>query len=119
MFKNRLMVMVLAAMAGLSEAKSATITQDFSTNPFEKGWKIFGDSSLFQWDATNQNLRVTWNSAQPNSYFYHWLGTILARDDDFTVAFDLQLREPPGPTPGPKTNTFEIAIGLLNLDQAM
>ena len=70
---------------------AATITENFSANPLQNGWQIFGDTNLFQWDSTNQNLAVTWDSSQTNSYFYHPLGTILTRNDDFSLAFDLAI----------------------------
>src|SRR5260370_31121341 len=90
---------------------SATvIAEDFTLDPSQTGWRIFGDTNLFHWNATNQNLEVTWDSSQPNSYFYHPLGTIVSRDDDFSLGFDLRLDDI---GPGPDTNkasTFPIAI---------
>ena len=50
---------------------------------------------------------------QSNSYFYHPLGTILTRDDDFSLAFDLQLNDAEASGYG-----FELAIGFLNLAEA-
>jgi hypothetical protein len=117
MLKIRLFVLALAMLPGLCRTFGTTIIEDFSVNPFQSGWEVFGDTNLFQWNATNQNLLVTWDSGEPNSYFYHPLGTILTRDDDFSVEFNLQLTSI-GPRPGPYTNTFEIAIGFLNLDEA-
>lgn len=97
---------------------AVTFTEDFSTDPAANGWQIHGDTNLFTWDSTNQNLRVTWDSSQTNSYFHRPLGTILARDDDFSLSFDVLLEDYAiGTTPG-KFSTFEIAIGFLNLDQA-
>ena len=98
---------------------SATcIAEDFVANPLQSGWGAFGDTNLFQWDSTNQNLRVMWDSSQSNSFFYHPLGTILARDDDFSLAFDLRLDDI-GPGIDPiKTNSFELAIGFLHLGEA-
>ena len=118
MLKLRLLTLALAGASWLTARCDTVIAEDFSTDPFRNGWSVFGDANLFRWDSTNQDLRVTWDSSQPNSYFYHPLGTILARDDDFSMAFDLQLADiGPGPTPG-YTNTFEIALGFLNLAQA-
>ena len=85
---------------------------DFYANPLANGWKVFGNTNLFTWNATNQNIAVTWDSSQTNSYFYHPLGTILARDDAFSLAFDLQL------TDIPVQNGFQLAVGLLNLASA-
>jgi hypothetical protein len=88
------------------------IADDFYADPLQNGWNIFGNTNLFRWNSTNQNLEVTWDSSQPNSYFYHPLGTVLARDDEFSLAFDLQL------TDIPVQNGFQIAVGLLNLADA-
>jgi hypothetical protein len=97
---------------------AATFTEDFATDPATTGWQMYGDTNLFAWDSTNQNLRVTWDSSQTNSYFHRPLGTILARDDDFSLSFAVRLDDYAiGTTPG-KFSTFEIAIGFLNLDQA-
>jgi hypothetical protein len=103
----------LVSLMALSSAKAATLTENFSTNPLQDGWKIFGDTNLFQWDSTNQNLDVTWDSSQTNSYFYHPLGTILTSNDDFTLAFDLELNEATAYNYG-----FELAIGFLNISEA-
>jgi hypothetical protein len=106
--------LALACMAAASSGNATTLAENFSVNPLQNGWQIFGDTNLFQWDSTNQNLDVTWDSSQGNSYFYHSLGTILTRNDDFSIAFDLQLNEAEASGYG-----FELAIGFLNLDEAM
>ena len=97
---------------------AATWTEDFSSNPAATGWQIFGDTSQFTWDATHQNLAVTWDSSRSNTYFWRPFGTILAKQDDFSFAFDLRLTDlATGLTPG-KTNAFEFTIGLLNFNNA-
>lgn len=93
--------------------------EDFSTNPAERGWKVFGDSSLFNWNATNQLLDVTWNTEQTNSFFHRPLGTILAKDDDFTLGFDLRVDTVDAVGLTGKQYAFEIAVGLLNITQAI
>ncbi len=96
----------------------ATFTENFSSDPGANGWRVFGNTNLFRWDSTNQNLRVTWDSSQTNSYFYRPLGTILTRDDDFQLSFDLTFSDyASGVTVG-KSNSMPAAVGLLNLDQA-
>src|ERR1019366_3860056 len=107
--------LAIASLFVLSAASAfaATITENFSTNPLQHGWQIFGDTNLFQWDSANQNLAVTWDSSQPNSYFYHPLGTVLTRDDDFSLSFDLQLNDATAYNGG-----SELAIGLLNFSDA-
>ncbi len=104
--------LAFAGLFVLSAAHATTITENFTNNPSQDGWQIFGDTNLFQWDSTNQNLDVTWDSSQANSYFYHPLGTILATNDDFSVEFDLQLSN------ASATGSFELAVGLLNFSDA-
>ena len=88
--------------------------ENFATDPSSRGWNIFGDTNLFHWNATNENLEVTWDSARPNSYFQLPLGTLLTRRDDFSVALDLELKDIAiGTTPG-KPGTFQIAFGFMN-----
>jgi hypothetical protein len=102
----------------VTQLSATTFTEDFSAAPANHGWQVFGDPNLFAWDGVNQNLRVTWDSSKTNSYFHRPLGTVLASDDDFSLSFELLLEDYAiGTTPG-KLSTFEIAIGLLNLDQA-
>jgi hypothetical protein len=113
MKKVRFVSLALAGLSVLSVARAATIAENFSTNPLSNGWRIFGDTNLFQWNSTNHNLAVTWDSSRTNSYFYHPLGTILTRNDDFSVAFDLQLNDAAIGGYG-----FELAIGLFNLADA-
>ena len=111
---------LLAAAVFVSPPGSAAVLQqDFSDDPAAAGWRVFGDTNLFHWNATNLNLEVTWDSSRPNSYFYHPLGTILARDDDFSIAFDLRLDDIGAGRDSTKTNAFEIALGLCNIDDSM
>jgi len=98
----------------LHSATAAAFFEDFSTAPAAANWRIHGESSLFQWNPAG-HLEATWDSRRTNSYFYHPLGTILGRDDDFTLVFDLELTfVATGITEG-KPHTFELAIGLINL----
>jgi hypothetical protein len=98
--------------------RAATFTENFSTDPSAR-WKTFGDTSLFRWDSTNQNLEVTWDSSRSNSYFYLPLGTVLARADDLSLSFDLRLNDIAIGTSSNKPYTFQIAIGYLNLTNAV
>src|SRR5260221_6239186 len=68
----------------ISMSGNVTISEDFATNPLLRDWSVFGDTNLFRWNATNQNLEVTWDSSRSNSYFHLPLGNILARADDFS-----------------------------------
>lgn len=93
----------------------ATFGQDFAQDPATQGWLVFGDTNLFHWNASAQNLGVTWDSSRPNSFFYFPLGTILDRDDDFSAALDLQLQDVTGGVNPTKPSTFELALGFFNL----
>ncbi|MBI3849452.1 MAG: hypothetical protein HY298_04045 [Verrucomicrobia bacterium] len=99
----------LAAVRG----GTPVFADDFYANPLANGWNIFGDTNLFGWNSTNQNVEVTWDSTQPNSYLYHPLGTILAKDDAFTVSFDLQLSDIAVVNGG-----GQVSVGLLNFSEA-
>jgi hypothetical protein len=112
------LIILWGSLVAASIGGAATITQNFSTDPSTVGWNIFGDTGLFQWDAANQNLRVTWDSSRTNSYFYHPLPTILAKDDDFNLAFDLRLDDVATGVDTNNLSTFEIAVALLNLADA-
>ena len=104
----------IASLSVLSAVRATTITENFSTDPSLGGWQVFGDTNLFQWDSTNQVLDVTWDSAKPNSYFYHPLGTTLTRNDDFSIAFDLRLSDiTSGNEPG-KTGPLQLGFGFMN-----
>src|SRR5438552_10105901 len=97
---------------------AATIAEDFATDPAPRGWRSFGDTSLFHWNAANQNLEATWDSSHTNSFFYLPLGTVLTKSDDFSFSFDVRLRDIRlGNTPG-KISEFEIALGLINYQSA-
>jgi hypothetical protein len=109
----RLLALSVAAMFVALLAGATTLQENFSGNPLVSGWKIFGNTNLFHWNSTNENLEVTWDSAQSNSYFYHPLGTILTTNDDFTLEFDLRLDDAQIQGFG-----FELALGLLNLSDA-
>lgn len=104
-------VMGLFALCA-AHCHATVFTENFTNNPSLNGWRVFGDTNLFQWDSTNQNLAVTWDSSQTNSYFYHPLGTTLDIADDFSVSFDVTLDQV-------EWNNYPVlAIGLLNIGDA-
>ena len=90
-----------------------TIVENFTSDPANNGWKIFGDTNLFQWDSINHNLAVTWDTSKTNSYFYHPLGNILAMEDNFSMAFDLNLTDAVAGGFG-----SQLAVGFLNFSGA-
>jgi hypothetical protein len=117
MLKRNLFVPVLAGLflVATPAARATTVAQNFAGDPLTNGWSVFGDASLFVWDSTNQNLRVTWDSTHTNSYFYHPLGTTVTRQDDFQIEFDLKLDDCISDTEPGKTGPMQVAIGLFNL----
>ncbi len=97
----------------IASASAATITENFSSDPLAHGWKVFGDTNAFIWNSASNNLAVTWDSRRTNSYFCHPLGTIVTRNDDFSLAFDLNLSDiASGIEPG-KTGPLQIALGFV------
>lgn len=111
----RLFVLALASTVAVELASGASIHEDFATDPAQRGWQTFGDTHLFTWNQAG-HLDVTWDSSKPNSFFWHPLGTIVSRDDDFDFTFDLRL-EDIGAS-GDYAGSFQLAAGLLNVDQA-
>ncbi len=110
MKKIRLLAFASLFVLFATRSGATTIAENFSTNPLQDGGQIFGAIDLFQWDSTNQNLEVTWDSSQSNSYFYHPLGTIHA--DDFSVQSDLQWSD------ANARGSFQRTVGLLNFSDA-
>ncbi len=108
----------LIAIAATGVACAAVISEDFSSDPRLRSWKAFGDTNLFRWNLTNQNLEVTWDSSKTNSFFHLPLGTIVSSNDDFSLAFDLRLQDVAVGTSSNKPDTFEIAIGFVNSNNA-
>jgi hypothetical protein len=115
---NYCKTILLSLFASAAIAGAATLSEDFTTDPALHGWQVFGDTNLFHWNATNQNLEVTWDSSQPDSYFHHPLGTILSKSDDFSLAFDLRLADIIIGSNTNKPYTFQFAIGLINFANA-
>jgi hypothetical protein len=110
-------VLSLASPQAAERPQPTAFLEDFSTDPSLNGWKIHGQPDLFRWEPGR--LEVTWDSSKPNSYFYRPIGRTLSRTDDFSLWFDLRLQEIAiGTTPG-KPYTFELAVGFLNLAQAI
>jgi hypothetical protein len=113
----------MPALAGLclftcNAARAITLAENFSADPLASGWSVYGNASLFAWDATHGNLAVTWDSSQTNSYFCRPLGLVLSRTNDFLLSFELLLHDIGPGVDTNKTFTFQIAVGLLNLAQA-
>lgn len=103
---------MLLCVAAVLPSRAAAIAETFASDPTQRGWRTFGDASLFHWNATNENLEVTWDSSRTNSMFYRSLGTVLTKNDDFSLEFDLRLSDIAIGVDPAKPYTFEIAIGF-------
>src|SRR5262245_58990268 len=102
-----------ALAASAVAAHATTIVENFAEHPAGQGWLPTGNTNLFLWDATNQNLRVKWDSSQSNSYFCRPFGATLTKATDFLLSFDLRLSDIGPGVDTNKTFTFQIAIGLV------
>ncbi len=112
-----------AEIDALSDVRPKTIPllwnyESFAMDPLAKGWVSYGDESLFEWDAEAGVLEVTWNSEKPNSFFYRPLGQALTEEDSFAFTFQLTLNEAKAGHLDGQPYTFEVAVGLLNLEAA-
>jgi hypothetical protein len=119
--KKRMSVALASASVGFvlaARGQTTTLQEDFSTDPVARGWQASGETNLFQWDPTNQNVQVTWDSSRSNSYFCLPLGTTLAKDSDFSVAFDLELSFFRAGVNPDKPYIFPLSIGLMNPTKA-
>jgi hypothetical protein len=114
---RRVLFPVLGSVAVLRSG-AATFQEDFANPPSTRGWKIFGEASLFHWNPDRQQIEVTWDSRQPNSYFFHSLGTVLTSNDNFSLAFDLCLEDIAIGIDPNQPFTFELALGLMNFGNA-
>ena len=105
---------LVAALSG----RAASFQETFASDPLTRGWRTFGDASLFHWNALEHRLEVTWDSSRTNSFFHVPLGTVLTKSDDFSFFFKVRLSDiRVGSTSG-KSNEFEIAVGLLSYASA-
>ena len=98
--------------------QTASFRENFASDPAERGWNVFGQANLFRWNRTNQYLEATWDSSLTNHLFYRRLDTVLTKNDDFGLAFDLRLSDIAVGVNPVKSSTFELAIGLLNFSDA-
>ena len=105
--------LALASLFAVQLVRATTIAENFTNDPAADGWQIFGDTNSFAWNAASNNLAVTWDSRRTNSYFYHPLGTIVTRDDDFSIAFDLNLSDIASGIEPFKTGPLQVALGFV------
>jgi hypothetical protein len=110
---------VFSFLITTSAVCGAVFEEDFVSDPNASEWRIHGESQLFRWNATAEHLQVTWDSTKPNSYFYRPLGTVLGKEDDFELHFDLRIVQVEIGINEQKPFTFQLSIGLLNFEQAI
>lgn len=116
-------ILTVPALAGLflvacTVSRATTVAEVFAAAPLAQNWIATGNTNLFHWNAANQNLEVTWDSSQSNSYFCHAFGTSLTKGSDFMLGFDLRLNDIIGGVNPNKPFPFQVSIGLLHLAQA-
>jgi hypothetical protein len=112
------LVLVGGICLGPSPSHALEISEDFSTDPAQRGWKSLGEGNLFQWNAVSGKLDATWDSSRSNSYFALPLRTPLTTNDDFSVSFQLRLRDCAAGINPAKASTFQLAVAFINLAQA-
>src|ERR1035441_11043506 len=85
MKKIRSLAVASLFVLSVTPAFAMTFTENFANDPSLDGWQVFGNPDLFHWESANQNVAVTWNSTNANSYFYRPLGvTLNSRSEEHT-----------------------------------
>jgi len=106
---------LLTTLVALISSMGATFTDSFSAAPV--AWKTHNHGAIL-WNEAEQNLAVTWDSRETNSFFYFPLGTTLTRQESFTFEFTIRLDDVEVGINPPKQSTFPLCLGFLNLEQA-
>lgn len=117
-YRQCLLIGGLLISIAAGKAEAAGFTESFASDPFDRGWQVTGTASLFEWDQGGEHLHVTWNTEEPNSFFYRKLPVSLSKNDHFRIAFDIRLTGQEIDFEAGSGYAFEIAVGLLNLSQA-
>lgn len=108
------MLRIAILFCWLSAVGAGEFVSDFARDPAAGGWRAHGDSGLFLWDRTGQQLHTFWDSNRTNSFYYYSLPRYYTRLDDFSASLALHLHSVEyGTTPG-KPYTFQIAFGFIN-----
>jgi len=111
-----LLSLALTPVSGMGLA--VTLTEEFDSNPLERGWTVSGRADLFTWNPALQRLEVTWDSSAPHSLFALPLGETLTTNETFAFGLDLVLTEAVGGARPPRTGAMQVAFGLLDLERA-
>lgn len=110
---------VVAGWLAMSVASARDgFVESFDTDPSARGWTVYGDGALFDWDAVGQRLAVTWDSSRTNSFFARQLPAPVGVGDDFAFGFELELAEHAVGVDPDRPGTFQIALGLLRHSEA-
>jgi hypothetical protein len=118
MLKPSLFAFIAATFLAAPVSFASSVSQNFVGDPLQNGWQEFGNTNLFHWNQINQNLEVTWDSRETNSFFYVPLGTTLTRNDNFAIEFDLLLNDMISGIESNKTGGLEIGFGFFNFATA-
>lgn len=113
--------MAVALSLALSTVRSVaeTRSEDFSADPSLRGWQAFGNTNLFHWDAEQGRLEVTWDTANPHSFFALPLGRTLTTADDFLADITLHLTDFAGGVRENRPGAMPLSLGFLNLSGAL
>ena len=108
----------LLLICAAASALGATFTESFETLP--TGWRTYGPfTSAFVWNAGTQNLGVTWDSRQPNTFVTRALPFPLRRSDAFSAELTLTLSSVRLGIDPTKPNTFPLTFGFINIAEAL
>jgi len=112
--KNHLALGIsLLSLLFTAKLSAATVTSNFSINPFTSGWTFGAGSNVnnqFTWDQPNQALDVHLNSSLPTARLDLALGTTLTTSTDFTLTSRFSFTI----TSAPNDEGMQIAFGLVN-----
>jgi hypothetical protein len=112
-------VVALALALAAVRSRAEVWTEDFSTSPALRGWKVSGNTNLFRWDADAGRLNVTWDTANPHSFFALPLGRTLTTADDFLADLTLHLTDIAGGVRASRPGAMPLSLGFLNLTGAL
>lgn len=111
----RLSLIFLILLGLAAKTLAASISEDFNSNPLENGWSTFGDASLFQWNPETKSMDVRWDSEKTNSCFFKMLPTVIHKDDDFSINFELTPKSVVVQFNQSRSYAFEVfAVGLIS-----
>jgi hypothetical protein len=112
-------VLVAGALAGGTDRLPAAGWEEhFDTDPTTRGWRVVGDPGFFSWNADAGHLEVSWDTVGPHSFFARSLESPVTAADDFSIAFDLTLRDAEGGVRVDRSGAMQVAVGWLNLERA-